>query len=34
MPELEWEYGYFAGLGIIVSASTFLWWRFRKARWL
>jgi magnesium transporter len=34
MPELEWEYGYFAGLGIIVGASTFLWWRFRKARWL
>jgi magnesium transporter len=34
MPELEWEYGYFAGLGIIVGASTFLSWRFRKARWL
>jgi magnesium transporter len=34
MPELEWEYGYFAGLGVIVSASAFLWWRFRKARWL
>ena len=34
MPELEWEYGYFAGLGVIVGASAFLWWRFRKARWL
>ena len=34
MPELEWEYGYFAGLGVIASASAFLWWRFRKARWL
>ena len=34
MPELEWEYGYYAGLGIIGGASAFLWWRFRKARWL
>ena len=34
MPELDWEYGYFAGLGIIIGASAFLWWRFRKARWL
>jgi len=34
MPELEWEYGYYAGLGIIAGTSAFLWWRFRKARWL
>ena len=34
MPELEWRYGYLFGLGIIASASGFLWWRFRKAKWL
>ena len=34
MPELEWEYGYYAGLGIIAGTSAFLWWRFRKAKWL
>ena len=34
MPELEWRYGYLFGLGIIASASAFLWWRFRKAKWL
>ena len=34
MPELEWEYGYLFGLGVIASASALLWWRFRKARWL
>lgn len=34
MPELEWEYGYLFGLGVITASSVFLWWRFRKARWL
>jgi magnesium transporter len=34
MPELEWEYGYYAGLGIIAGTSALLWWQFRKAKWL
>ncbi|ENO82187.1 MULTISPECIES: magnesium/cobalt transporter CorA [unclassified Thauera] len=34
MPELTWEYGYLFGLGVIASAASFLWWRFRKAGWL
>lgn len=34
MPELEWEYGYPLGLAVIAGTSAFLWWRFRKARWL
>jgi magnesium transporter len=34
MPELEWEYGYPAALGLIAVAAAVLYWRFRKARWL
>jgi magnesium transporter len=34
MPELKFEYGYPAALGLIVVACVFMWWRFRKARWL
>ncbi|THF64639.1 magnesium and cobalt transport protein CorA [Pseudothauera nasutitermitis] len=34
MPELDWRYGYLFGLGIIAVSSGFLYWRFRKARWL
>ncbi len=34
MPELEWEYGYLFGLGVIAASSALLYWRFRKARWL
>ncbi len=34
MPELEWEYGYLFSLGVITGTSAFLWWRFKKAKWL
>lgn len=34
MPELQWEYGYPAALGVIVAAAGVLYWRFRKAGWL
>jgi magnesium transporter len=34
IPELNWEYGYYAVLAIIFSACTGLFWRFRKVGWL
>jgi len=34
MPELQWEYGYFAVLGVILIACTALFWRFRRVGWL
>jgi magnesium transporter len=34
MPELKTQYGYFVVLGGIVSISGFLYWRFKKSRWL
>ncbi len=34
MPELQWEYGYPAALLTIAASSGFLYWRFKKARWL
>ncbi|CEJ14117.1 Magnesium transport protein CorA [bacterium YEK0313] len=34
MPELQWEYGYFTVLGVIVLACGTLFWRFRRAGWL
>lgn len=34
MPELQWEYGYLFGLGVIAASSGLLYWRFKKARWL
>ena len=34
MPELEWEYGYFAVIGVIVAVCAVLFWRFRRAGWL
>ena len=34
MPELEWKYGYPFGIAVIAGTSAFLWWRFRKAKWL
>ncbi|PKO56904.1 MAG: magnesium and cobalt transport protein CorA [Betaproteobacteria bacterium HGW-Betaproteobacteria-21] len=34
MPELEWEYGYLFGLGVIAATSGVLYWQFKKARWL
>jgi len=34
IPELNWEYGYYAVLAIIASACTGLFLRFRKVGWL
>ena len=34
MPELKLRWGYPAALGTIASTCAFLWWRFRRARWL
>lgn len=34
MPELEWEYGYYMLLGVMLTACGALYWRFRRAGWL
>ena len=34
MPELKLPWGYPAALIVIALACVFMWWRFRKARWL
>jgi len=34
MPELDWQYGYFASLALMVVADVYLYFRFKKARWL
>jgi magnesium transporter len=34
MPELQWEFGYPMALGAMVLSNIYLWFRFRKARWL
>jgi magnesium transporter len=34
MPELDWRYGYFAMLGLMLTACTGLYWRFRSVGWL
>jgi len=34
MPELQWEYGYFAVLGVIAISCAALFWRFRRVGWL
>jgi len=34
MPELKQKWGYPSALGLIVSTCTFVWWRFKRARWL
>ncbi|VIO78674.1 magnesium/cobalt transporter CorA [Bradyrhizobium ivorense] len=34
MPELQWEYGYFAVIGAIAAICTMLFWRFRRSGWL
>lgn len=34
MPELQWEYGYILVLAIIASVCGWLYWRFRRNRWL
>ncbi|MDE5452286.1 magnesium transporter [Bradyrhizobium sp. CSA112] len=34
MPELEWDYGYFLVLGLMLTACSGLYWRFRSVGWL
>jgi magnesium transporter len=34
MPELEWEYGYFLVIGVIVAICLGLYWQFRRLNWL
>lgn len=34
MPELDWQYGYPAALGIVTSVCGYLYYRFKKAGWL
>lgn len=34
LPELEWVAGYPAALGLMVVASGFLYWRFKRSGWL
>ena len=34
MPELKLAWGYLAALAIITLACLFMWWRFRRAKWL
>ena len=34
MPELKWEFGYFAVLGTVIGVCGFLYFRFRRTGWL
>ena len=34
MPELEWTLGYPLALGLMGSVCGFLYWKFKKAKWL
>ena len=34
MPELKQKWGYPAALGLISGTCLFVWWRFKRARWL
>lgn len=34
MPELNWQWGYPVALATMVTIDTYLYWRFKKARWL
>lgn len=34
MPELKWQYGYYAVLGVTFTICVFLFWRFRRSGWL
>jgi magnesium transporter len=34
IPELKWQYGYPACLGVMFAIDLVLWWRFKKAGWL
>jgi len=34
IPELHWQYGYPACLGVMLTVDLILWWRFKLAGWL
>jgi magnesium transporter len=34
IPELHWQYGYPACLGVMLTVDVILWWRFKLAGWL
>jgi magnesium transporter len=34
MPELQWRYGYFLALALILGAAGLLFWRFRRSGWI
>jgi magnesium transporter len=34
MPELDWAYGYPVAIGIMAAIDSYLFYRFRKSRWL
>jgi magnesium transporter len=34
MPELKWSFGYPLTLAVMAAADGYLFYRFRKARWL
>ena len=34
MPELKMKWGYPAALSVIAGSCAFVWWRFKRARWL
>lgn len=34
MPELHWKYGYFTVLGVVIVLCVWLYFRFRRAKWL
>ena len=34
MPELRWKYGYPVALALMTGVCGYLYFRFRKARWL
>ena len=34
MPELDWQFGYPLAVGIMIAIDVYLFFRFRKARWL
>jgi magnesium transporter len=34
MPELQWRYGYIVVVAAILATCAFLYWRFRRSKWL